>query len=298
LATLSLPALAAPPNDGGDPWFVSHAFVGMDGCLMVREGQSLATGDSVLVLTAGRAAAQAHISSSFPAHSANLIFQERHLDGVRADPGLWSRIGCFWGLRGATPLPASIARYGTTGSADGVLPLALQSLPARVAEIGGAADTLGPKELSALARRLVPFVPREFSQGRILRAGLRYGSEPGRELLEVFLGNPTYNAPGAATPIDSIRICHVFVRKGRVLAFERFSRTSGVAEHVHLEPPQLDERNWFETTETTLGFVSLDGGVTWDQLSVDVGFEGISWWVVRLARGMPQLWNCYLYTYH
>ena len=117
-------------------------------------------------------------------------------------------------------------------------------------------------------------------------------------VLPFFLGKPAENASGTGAPIDSIEICRLYLRHGRVLWVERFSRKSGREEHVDVEPPQLDEKNWYLTSEETLGFLSLDGGATWDRISVDVGFEGISWAISRLAQGVPRLWEFYIYTYH
>jgi hypothetical protein len=90
----------------------------------------------------------------------------------------------------------------------------------------------------------------------------------------------------------------VFLYRGRILASEEYFRASGAEEHVDVEPPQLNESNWFQTSVETLGFLSLDGGVTWYWLNADVGFEGIDWYITRLVKGLPQAWEFYLYTYH
>src|SRR5262249_23576786 len=131
----------------------------------------------------------------------------------------------------------------------------------------------------------------------VLRFGRRYRSGD-REVIDLFLGRATYHGRGLDAPIDSVSICRVFVSRGRVLAQQRISRVTGRMEHVDVEPPDLNQNNWFAIAEQTLGFVSRDGGTTWDHLSVDVGFEGIQWAIRRLTTGRPARWEFYLYTSH
>lgn len=298
LVSLATQVLADQLEPGADPWFASHIFVGMDGCLAARGGQRLEHGDSVFIFEAGKPVMTRRISYVISGDSAKQIFDERRFDGVYRDKALWNRIGCYWGLRSCQP-PFSLARYETADSAkEGGLPLAIEGLPASALKVGGDGRPLDRQELGALEHRVTAFVPKEFSRGKVLRVGRRFGSGLGHDLMEVFLGRPFYDARGVGAPIDSIEICHLFMHNGRVLAVERYSRVSGQEEHVDVEPTQLDESNWFLGSVETLGFLSVDGGRTWDRISIDVGFEGISWAISRLTEGLPQLWEFSLYTSH
>jgi len=271
----------------------------MGGCLAIRAGQRLGPGDSVLVFAAGKPERWMRISAVVIGDSAKRIFDQRGFDAVYSDHALWNRIGCCWGLGVRADPPAlSIARYETPDSSGEELPLGIQGLPASAQSLGGDGRPVGPQELGAFERRIAASVPKAFARGKLLRVGRRYGADPDGGLIELLLGKPAENASGTGAPIDSIEICRLYLRQGRVLSVERFSRASGREEHVDVEPPQLDEKNWYLTAEETLGFLSLDGGATWDRISVDVGFEGISWAISRLAQGVPRLWEFYLYTYH
>ena len=172
--------------------------------------------------------------------------------------------------------------------------LAIEGLPASASTVGGDGKQLDRMGLHILERRIEGVVPNRFSEGRVLRAGWGYGTGKGHALAEVFLGKPF----GVGTPFDSVQVCRVFLHNGRVLCVESFTRISGEEERVDTEPPRLNERNWFLLTEETSGYISLDGGTTWDRVSVDCGFEGIVWSISRLAKGMPRLWGFYLYMAH
>ncbi|HMI32035.1 MAG TPA: hypothetical protein VK527_09870, partial [Candidatus Limnocylindrales bacterium] len=255
-----------------DPWFSAHTFEGSGSCLAVRKGRQLQEGDSVTLFDAGKAVSRERISYIFDADSAKQVFTARGFDGVYHDT-LWERIGCYWGLRGDTP--PSIARYGYDNG--GQVPLAFKDLPRSAIEMGSDGQPLDDEDLSKLALRVAASLPRSFVKGKVLKAGRRYQSAEGQEFVELFLGKPSYSTKAGSAPIDSIEICQMFIRGGRVLATAQFSRASGVEEHVDFEPPQLDETNWFTDTVETLGFLSLDGGTTWCWISADVGFEGINW---------------------
>jgi hypothetical protein len=269
----------------------------MEACLAVRAGQRLKVGDQVLVFGSGRPHL-AGITALHPADSLRSIFETKSFEGVYADHELWHAIGCYWelGMRG-TPPPLAMAKCDTAGPMEGDLTLAIQALPASAVTLGGAGDTLSNAELDSLAMQVEDSVPPAFGREPVLRFGRRYRSG-GREVIDLFLGRATYHRRELGAPIDSVDICRVFLSQGRVLALQRISRATGRMEHVDVEPPDLNESNWFAIAEQTLGFLSLDGGTTWDRLSVDLGFEGIQWAIRRLAGETPTRWEFYLYTSH
>jgi hypothetical protein len=254
-------------------------------------------GDSILVFVAGQPARTGRVSFRVDGDSAQRVFDGRGFEGVYSDAALRDSIGCYWYLRDADRL-RSLARYEPAKSTDEDLPLAIEGLPSSARVLGGYGVPLDQEELDGLLGRIAKSVPPAFSRSRILRVGNRYGSREGEELVELFLGKPAYRTRGAAAPIDSVEICHLFLREGRVLATERFSRISGREEHADAEPPQLDLGNWFQYPVETVGYLSLDCGATWDRLSVNPGFEGIHWAIWRIDQGLPLLWDSYVYTRH
>ena len=79
---------------------------------------------------------------------------------------------------------------------------------------------------------------------------------------------------------------------------QEFSRSRDVQEHVDTAPPELTVSNWTETPEQTLGFVSIDGGESWQRLTEDAGFEGIRYAIQTLGSELPPEYERYHYTPH
>jgi hypothetical protein len=96
--------------------------------------------------------------------------------------------------------------------------------------------------------------------------------------------------------LESVEICRFFLDEYRVLKAEKISRRTGVDERVDTAP-DLDTDNWADTTNSAIGFISLNEGKDWDALFVDVGWEGIGYSIVRL-NGSVELYSRSLYTYH
>lgn len=96
--------------------------------------------------------------------------------------------------------------------------------------------------------------------------------------------------------VESVEICRFFLDGNRVLKSEKISRRTGEDERVDT-PTDMDTDNWADTTTRTLGFVSLNEGMDWDALLVDVGFEGIHYSIQRLNDSVVH-YNHSLYTSH
>ncbi len=280
-----------PPN----PWYVAHTFVGIGACLQIEKGGRLDEGDSVLVFEAAKPAGHGRIVRLLDVAAAESTYKQRGFDGVYRDKTLWDSIGCYWFLRSGTAV--RLARVGiASGDMDGHL--AVQGLPASGIAVGSDGTGLDGRGLDSVASQVGRAVPAEYMREGNLRAGRRYVAGRGHELVEAFLGRPFYNTRGSGAPIDSIHICRVFLCDGRLLAAGFISRVSGEEERVETAAPELDENNWFEAQEQTMGFISLDGGTTWDWVYEDVGFEGFDWGIVRLVEGLPPQWGNFLYTLH
>jgi hypothetical protein len=280
------------PEPPEDPWYASHAFIGYGGCLAVERGKALAVGDSVLVFDQGTPSRMYAVHFVVSADSARKIFEQHTLDDIYDDKALWNRIGGYGALRTADDLVA-VARFRNTGDEEG-LPLAIRGLPASGVWVGADASEPSAATLQTLARRDLSNLPVEFRGETILWAGRRFG----RDLVELYLGKPFYSIHPTEAPIDSIHICQAFFKNGKMLGFTTYSRVSGGMERAETEPPELDKANWWKDMDETIGFLSLDGGRTWDRLGSSPGFEGIDWTAQRLTVGLPLLWIEYLYLSH
>ena len=96
--------------------------------------------------------------------------------------------------------------------------------------------------------------------------------------------------------VESVEICRFLLDSKRVLKSEKISRSTGVDERVDTSP-ELDTNNWADTTDSAIGFISLNEGKVWDGLFVDVGFEGINYSIERLNNSVDQ-YSRSLYTHH
>jgi hypothetical protein len=289
-------------------------FVGTQGCLLVEPrqelrgrdsllvipGQALQPGDSLWVFDAGKPASKRAVQYLIAADSAKAIFDQRRFQGVQDDPELSRRIGCWWGLQGAAPAPVFLARYADDPTLRGEdsddldLPLAIKDLPSSAIVVGGRGKKMGAVQLGSLCSKLGKQLPSMFATANALQAGKSYGPVQGEWLVELCVGKPY----GTHEPLDSVQCARLFLYRGKVLAMQRFSRSSTQEECADCEPPQLTRTNWSETLDETAGFISLDGAATWERLSAAATFEGVGWWVNRLAAGLPIVWNFYLYTPH
>lgn len=292
LFCLTDPASAGGPDSGEDPWFRAHVFTGSGGCLAVQDGQSLEQGDTIQVFEKGKPVSTRRVAYLISSERAEQVYKEWRFDGVYKNSALRDSFGCYWGMR--SDPPRWIARCEDAQDQGLGLPVAIRDLPAGSLMIGGDGKVLSPQEVLQESHQLTASTPKEFQESRILRAGRRYTSRPGNGITEILLGRPF----GAAAPFDSIQILTLFVHNKRVLAAKRFSRVTGVEERVDSEAPALDEKNWFELQEETMGFFSVDTGSTWNRVSVDIGFEGIVWSIRALSDGSPELWGRDLYTAH
>jgi hypothetical protein len=96
--------------------------------------------------------------------------------------------------------------------------------------------------------------------------------------------------------VESVEICRFFLDGKRVVKEMKISRSTGVEERVDTAP-DLNTDNWADTTDSAIGFISLNEGKDWDVILVDVGWEGIYYSIEQL-NGSAVHYKRYLYTYH
>lgn len=122
----------------------------------------------------------------------------------------------------------------------------------------------------------------------------RYQAPRQPEIVDLFLGEPTWNRGGKT--MRSVAIQRLTFVGGKLLVTKVFKRRGGVEERVDTEPVTLTRSAWAETSRRTLGFVGLPDG-RWFRLTADVGFEGIGYRVEEVGSGAVA-YDAYHYLPH
>ena len=303
LATLAALPIALPVGGGGasqtqqvqgESWYATHTFYGWYDCLAVPGNRALAENDRVLAFAPGRPARPATVGRILLTAEARKPFDNLGFSAVYGNETLWREIGCYWKLHGPDE-PPRVAKL-PEGSLD--IGLALHDLPTSAIVLGGAATALTDPEVAEYLRPLQTLATAECAAEQTLYVGKRYGPVQGHQIVEFFVGAPQYADPDERSVIHSIQICKFFFHNRRPVERQEFSRSRDVQEHVDMEAPGLTVSNWTETPKQTLGFVSRDGGESWQLLTVDVGFEGIVSAIRTLGSGLPPEYEVYHYTPH
>ncbi len=267
-------------------------FIGYHGCIAVEEADQLTSGTSLLALAARQ-----------PPRRVAVEEMQRWTEPVRDRP------------RARTSDCTSVFRADVLANAESrvrVTHLArLSALPEeeygvffamRLSDsivLAGKPVTLHSAEQRQLLARVKSSLPDGRQLNRTLLRAYRYGAAPGHHVVELYVGLPVLNAPGATPPIRRIAIQRHYFVDGRPVAFETYERASGVEERAETEPPQLTYENWSQSeTAETVAFVSRDNGRTWSRLMTDVGFEGINWHVHALRADLPLEFERSLSTPH
>ena len=303
LATLAPFLIALPFGKRGgsqeqqvqaESWYATHTFYGFEDCLAVPEN-ALSENDRVLTFGRGRPAEPATVGRMLLTAEAQKTFDSLGFLAVYRNETLWSEIGCYWALKGPdAPLRIAKLPEGSLGN----MGLALYDLPTSAIAMGGAATELTDPEVAEYLRLLPTLVRAECAAEQPLYVGKRYGPVRGHEFVEFFVGAPHYADSDEGSVIDSIRICKFFLHNRRPVEQQEIFRSRYVLEHVDTAAPELTVSNWTETPERTLGFVSRDGGESWQRLTVDPGFEGILYAVRTLGSELPPEYERYHYTPH
>jgi hypothetical protein len=285
-----LGALQAMPASKTDPWYAKRAYYGWFGCLAAGTGQTLRPGQSVLVFARDlrpkdlRIAVAVRGTDEWP-------YQEAEFEVDCSGKFKHAQPDWVASLRASGPLYRDAlyqeALFAIAPPSAGLLP------------VGGKRKRMAAEESRRLVKSLGSALPAKYRGPKVLVHGYRYGPESGHEAVELYLGLPTLSAAGVAPPIKAISIRRVTLVDGRPLAAEEYTRESGVEERVDSGEIELTRENWsVSETAYTIGFLSRDGGASWDRLSVDWGFEGIWWRSQSLRDGLPLLFEVNMYTSH
>lgn len=309
--------------------YEENTFIYYFSCLGIYPGSSLGLREKVWLFTMDQSPIDGKIVHVIQAAEAEQRFNALGFDKVYRDKPLWAEIGCTHPFRG--DMPESLARVAPEPKNSGNLGIAVRGLPA------GAWVSEGKGKSSAMDAKDNPYVGlvrplftdacyaadsliriKEFPIGKghsivqlDIGKGKKVGPEKRKQKIEEELKVVERVYAKWAWPeykkktlekwerkdfLESVEICRFFLYGERVLKETRISRKTDVDERVDTAP-DLNTDNWADTTDTAIGFISLNEGKDWDVLLVDVGWEGINY-SVRQLNGPAVHYDRYLYTYH
>lgn len=307
-----------------------NTFINYWSCLGIYAETSLELDEKIWVFSTDQSPFLGKVDHMIQTAEAQLRFDALGFTKVYDDKPLWAEIGCIHYFRG--DMPELLARVSPEPEDSSSIGFALRGLPEDAWIAGGKGDSvaLDVKDNPFLesVRHLVTdacYAPDSLvrvKQFPIKNKGSsitqldigkvkKVSSEKKKQNIEEELRQTERVYTKRAWPeykkkrleelenkdyIESVEICRFYLNKSRVLMAENISRSTGAEERVDT-PTDLDGENWADTTESAIGFISLNEGKDWDVLRVDVGFEGIHYSIRRLSDSVVH-YNRSLYTYH
>lgn len=322
---LSRPALA----DTGFS-YVKNAFIKYYECLGVYPGTSLKLQEDVWIFSLDKSPKRARISQVVLFAEAKKRLDEVGIRKASEDKQLWAKIGCANSFSGDRPeAVAQVTPEPTDSWAAG---FAIRNLPAGAWIAGGKGESVSlemkdnpfvkavrhlvtdtcyaPDSLIRVKQFPVQGHGRAITQLDIGKVK-KFSPEKRRQVIEEKMQLAEEYSSKRTWPdekkrvleelerkvnMESVDICRFYLDGNRVLKSENIFRSTGEDERVDT-PTDLDADNWADTTDSPIGFISLNEGKDWDALFVDVGFEGILYSILRLNDSVEQYRHA-LYTSH
>lgn len=322
-------AASEPTRVVGGFSYEKNTFINYWSCLGVYPGTSLALDEKVWMFSKDMAPTLGKVVHVIPATEAQKKFDSLGFDKVSKDKSLWAEIGCVHRYRG--DMPISLARVTPEPKESGSLGFAIRGLPegAWIAEGKGDSVSMDAND-NPYVEAVRPLLTDTCYAADSLVRVRQFPVRNGRAIIQLDVGKAMKVSPEKrkqnleeemrrvervfakwAWPefkkrtleewekkdfLESVEICRFYLDDKRVLKAEKISRRTGVEERVETAP-DLNTENWADTTDSAIGFISLNEGKDWDGLFVDVGWEGIGYSIEQL-NGSVELFNFSLYTYH
>ncbi|MBS1797832.1 MAG: hypothetical protein JSS81_28685 [Acidobacteria bacterium] len=321
-------ASAAARAQGGFS-YEKNTFIVYFECLGIYPGTSLKSGEKILYFSIGESPAVVKSDYVINAKEAEKRFDALGFGKVYADKPLWAEIGCVHSFRGG--MPESLARMTPAPKESDSIGIAIRGLPADAWISSGKGESVPMKikdnPYLELVRRLV--TNDCYGPDSLIRVR-KFPIRPGRAIIQLDIGKVKRLSPEQrkrkieeemrnkqslyekrAWPqekkrvrrefekkdfFESVEICRFFLDGKRVLKKTKISRTTGVEERVDVAP-DLNGENWADTTDTAIGFISLNQGKDWDIVLAAVGWEGVYYSIQKL-NGSAIRYEHSLYTYH
>ena len=304
-----------------------NTFINYYSCLGIYPGTTLRLQENVWIFSLDLPPVHAKVTHVIPAMEAQKKFDALGFIKVYEDKHLWAEIGCAHSYRG--DMPEALAQV-TPESQDSI-GFAIRGLPADAWISKGKGESVSMDVKNNPYVESVRHLVTEacYAPDALVRA-MRFPIRQGREITQLDIGKvKLFSSKRRKQIIDeemkqaergyhkwawpeekkrvlvklesknyveSVEICRFLLDGKRVLKSEKISRSTGVDERVDTSP-ELDTNNWADTTDSAIGFISLNEGKVWDGLFVDVGFEGINYSIERLNNSVDQ-YSRSLYTHH
>ena len=307
--------------------YEKNTFITYNNCLGMYPGTALGLGEKVWSFSVGRSPMIRKVVDVVRAADAQKRFDA--LGGFKKvydDKRLWAEIGCAHSFSG--DMPELLARLSSEQKDSSDLGFAIRGLPSDVwiAKGSGGSIPMRMKDNPSvgLVRHLVTdacYGPNSLVRVRTfpvrheraitqLDIGMVKKLEPQEKKQRIedeIRENAKWMSPEYKKKtleelekidfVDSVEICRFFLDEKRVLKGVNISRSSGEETERAGTVTDLNIDNWADTTDSVIGFISLNEGKDWDVLLVDVGWEGINYSIQRL-NGSIVHYDRSLYTYH
>jgi hypothetical protein len=307
-----------------------NTFINYWSCLGIYPGTSLGLGETVWIFSMDQPPMIGKVVHVIQAAEAQKKFDALGVNKASQDKPLWAEIGCAFQFRG--DMPESLARVAPEPKNSDALGFAIRDLPEDAWIAGGKSDSVA---LDVKDNPFVESVRNQvtddcFASDSLIRIKQFPIKNKGSAIIQLDVGKVKKLSPEKrrqkieekmrraekqyykwAWPeqkkktleklekkdyVESVEICRFFLDEKRVLKEEKISRSTGVDERVETAP-DLNTDNWANTTDSAIGFISLNEGKDWDVLLVDVGWEGINYSIQRLNDSVVH-YSRSLYTYH
>ena len=314
---------------GVDFSYEKNTFINYNNCLGIYPGTSLGLDEKIMLFSLDQSPMIGKIVHVIQATEAGKRFDALGFKKIKDDKRLWAEIGCAHSFRG--DMPELLARISPEPEDSSNLGFAIRGLPAGawISEGAGNSISMGVKDnpYVSLVRHLVTdtcYAPDSLIRikkfpirkgraiiqldiGKVKKAGPKKRKQKiEEEMRRVEEGYAQWAWPEYKKKtmeewarkdfVESVEICRFFLDEKRVLKQEKISRSTGAEERAETET-DLNTDNWADTTDSAIGFISLNEGKGWDVLLVDVGWEGINYSIQRL-NGSVVHYDRSLYTYH
>lgn len=309
--------------------YEKNMFINYWSCIGIYSGSTLGLGESVWIFSKNISPVLGKVVHIIPSAEAKMKFDALGFDKVYKDKPLWEKIRCAHSYRG--DMPESLAQVSPEPKEADAIGLVIRGLPA------GAWISRGKGEATAMGIKDNPYVSivRDFvtdacyAPDSLVRVK-RFPVHKGRAIVQLDIGKAKKLSPEKrkqkiademqqaermyakwAWPeykkklleeldrknlFESVEICRFYLDEKRVLKSVKISRNIDVEERVDTGI-ELDNESWAETTDSAVGFISLNEGKDWDALFLDVGFEGINYSIEQLNDSVVR-YERSLYTYH
>ena len=321
---VSGPVLAEPEFS-----YDKNTFINYSNCLGIYPGTSMGLQEKVWLFSMDASPMLSKVVHVISAAEAQKRIDVLGSKKVWEDKQLSSEVGCAFSFRG--DMPEALARVTPEPEDSISIGFAIRGLPtgAWISQGKGESVTMGVKD-NPYVEAVRQLVTEACYASDSLVSVKRFPIRQGREVAQLDIGKIKMFSPEKRKQIieeemqeaekqyakwawpeykkekreeleesdyvESVEICRFFLDGTRVLKSEKISRSTGVDERVDT-PSELDTKNWADTTNSAIGFISLNEGKDWDGLFVDVGFEGINYSIERLNDPVVH-YNRSLYTHH